>query len=69
MFGDDFAVLRVSKGLEAFAQHRLCDAAWQVVYVEHLAVVLGNDTMATVRTRHLPQWQIMPTSHTHWKNS
>jgi hypothetical protein len=44
----------------------LCDAARQVVNVEHLAVVLGNDTVVTIRTRHLLQWQSTPTSHIHY---
>ena len=37
---DDFAVLWFSENLEAFPQHVLGHAGWQVVDVEHLAVVL-----------------------------
>lgn len=39
---DDFAVLCIAENLEAFPQHVLGHAAWQVVDVKHLAVVLAT---------------------------
>lgn len=39
---DDFAVLWFPENLEAFPQHILGHAVWQVVDVKHLAVVLAT---------------------------
>lgn len=40
---ENFAVLRLAENLEAFPQHVLGHAGWQVVDVKHLAVVLATE--------------------------